>query len=128
MEALCLDILNSDWHDWHGSGRDEDRLLKEGWLEQILERWHLKVSGAIDGQNIALVREVRTVMQQVLGQILEAEYMRQWLRSATPEQLARLGNWACCAQGSLHQLINPLSPACLCSMTMCWLEPGEANP
>ena len=30
---------------------------------------------------------------QVLGQTLEAEYLRSWLQAATPEQLARLRSW-----------------------------------
>jgi predicted RNA-binding Zn ribbon-like protein len=77
MEALCLDVLNSDWHDWHGSGRDEDRLLKEGWLEQLVEKWQLGVSGADDERNIVLVREIRVVMQQVVEQLLQKKRLTE---------------------------------------------------
>lgn len=43
MELLCLDFLNSDWRDWRGSGRREDRLDKSDWVEQFLQGWRLVI-------------------------------------------------------------------------------------
>lgn len=38
-EILWLDLINSDWHDQLGWGRDEDRLLREEWLRRFLAPW-----------------------------------------------------------------------------------------
>ncbi len=66
MDALCLDILHSDWHDYRGSGLDEDRLLKPGWLEQVLARWELHTEGHLDEHNIAEMQALRTLMQRMI--------------------------------------------------------------
>lgn len=42
MEFLCFDFLNSDWRDWRGTGRREDRLDKQEWLQQFLQVWGLE--------------------------------------------------------------------------------------
>ena len=44
--TLWLDLLNSDWHDFRGSGKHEDRLNKDAWLKNFLLPWQgaLKVA------------------------------------------------------------------------------------
>jgi len=37
--TLWLDLLNSDFHDYKGGGKDEDRLYKDEWLENFLLPW-----------------------------------------------------------------------------------------
>lgn len=39
MNNLWLDLLNSDWHDNKGSGRNEDRLTNNRWLKRFLSPW-----------------------------------------------------------------------------------------
>ena len=39
MNTLWLDLLNSDWHDYKGGGRDEDRLENRQWLRKFLNKW-----------------------------------------------------------------------------------------
>ena len=41
MEPLWADLINSDWHDYLGQGRDEDRLQKPEWVRSFLARWKL---------------------------------------------------------------------------------------
>src|SRR5689334_14544591 len=41
MDALCLDFLNSDWHDYRGSGAREEYLERQDWVAGFLARWHL---------------------------------------------------------------------------------------
>jgi predicted RNA-binding Zn ribbon-like protein len=41
VEMLWTDFLNSEWHDWRGSDRSEDRLDKPAWLAKFLEEAHL---------------------------------------------------------------------------------------
>ena len=40
MDPLWAELINSDWHDYLGHGRDEDRLNKPAWLAEFLSRWH----------------------------------------------------------------------------------------
>jgi predicted RNA-binding Zn ribbon-like protein len=39
QKDLWLDLLNSDWHDFRGEGRDEDRLDRGDWLAKFLAPW-----------------------------------------------------------------------------------------
>ncbi len=39
MEFLCIDFLNSDWRDWRGSGRRENRLDNPVWMKEFLTHW-----------------------------------------------------------------------------------------
>ncbi len=45
MDFACLDLLNSEWHDYRGTGRTEDRLENLDWLNEFLSRWGLDVAG-----------------------------------------------------------------------------------
>ncbi|MGD8191340.1 CGNR zinc finger domain-containing protein [Brevibacillus ginsengisoli] len=58
MEHICIDFMNSDWRDWRGSGRREDRLDKESWLAEFLGHWNLTAPLPVDAD-----------MRQVLGQL-----------------------------------------------------------
>ncbi|MDQ6660902.1 MAG: CGNR zinc finger domain-containing protein [Chloroflexota bacterium] len=71
MDALCLDILNSDWHDYRGTGKDEDRLLKPGWLEQLVARWDLSVAHPPDANIIAALQKLRFLMQRMVQTFLQ---------------------------------------------------------
>ncbi len=66
MEHLCLDFLNSDWRDWRGSGRREDRLDKPEWLEDFLRRWGLTAPLPPDAQTRAALGELRERMRSIV--------------------------------------------------------------
>jgi predicted RNA-binding Zn ribbon-like protein len=65
MDALCLDVLNSEWHDSRHSGRDKDRLEEAGWLEQLVTRWGFSTGGSPGGNKIEDMRSLRTLMQRI---------------------------------------------------------------
>ncbi len=73
MEALCLDILNSDWRDYRGTGQREDRLLKSGWIEGILARWGLGITNPPGPGDIAALQELRTRMLHIVQAILQKQ-------------------------------------------------------
>ncbi len=73
MEALCLDVLHSDWHDWRGRGKDEDRLVEPGWVEQLVIRWGLPVAGPPDADTIAALRSLRSLMQRIVHALLQKQ-------------------------------------------------------
>ncbi len=38
---LWIDFINSDYHDWRGGNRSEDRLDRSGWLAELLSHYRL---------------------------------------------------------------------------------------
>ncbi|UFJ41382.1 CGNR zinc finger domain-containing protein [Brevibacillus humidisoli] len=66
MEWLCLDFLNSEWRDWRGSGRQEDRLDQLGWLTQFLGKWGLEAPLPPDPEMRSRLGELR---QRMLGMV-----------------------------------------------------------
>ncbi|MEF2964515.1 CGNR zinc finger domain-containing protein [Paenibacillus sp. M1] len=59
METLWSDFINSEWHDWRGSGRSEDRIGQEKWQNYFLNRWHLEAPVPADAEVIRTMREFR---------------------------------------------------------------------
>lgn len=44
MDTLWTDFINSDWHDFRESGKQEDRLVLFSWQKQFLNDWQLTAS------------------------------------------------------------------------------------
>jgi predicted RNA-binding Zn ribbon-like protein len=63
---LWDDFLNSEWHDWRGSGRSEDRLDKPGWLEQWLKDHHLSVTRPPDPEDVQALKSLRSLLQRMV--------------------------------------------------------------
>lgn len=55
--GLWLDLLNSDWNDYRGSGKREDRLDNPLWLEKYLSRWKLDLAGVPPSRLAPRLRE-----------------------------------------------------------------------
>jgi predicted RNA-binding Zn ribbon-like protein len=64
MDTLWQDLLHTDWHDYRVMGRDEDLLLKPGYLEGLLERWEMKIEGVTQEQ-IADLQTLRALLQRL---------------------------------------------------------------
>ncbi|MCP4250404.1 MAG: hypothetical protein GY778_25455 [bacterium] len=65
MEPLWAELINSDWHDYLGQGRDEDRLDRPDWLTEFLSRWGLP---RLDVENAATrrgLRELRALLSRL---------------------------------------------------------------
>jgi len=77
MDALCLDVLHSDWHDWRGMEKDEDRLLKPGWLEQLVAKQGLFVTEAPDVDIFASFKALRALMQRIVEALLQKQEPKQ---------------------------------------------------
>jgi predicted RNA-binding Zn ribbon-like protein len=66
MDFLCLDFLNSDWRDWRGTGRREDRLDKPAWVEQFLRQWGLEAPVPPDPAARLSLGELRDRMRSMV--------------------------------------------------------------
>ncbi|MEC0244462.1 CGNR zinc finger domain-containing protein [Paenibacillus chitinolyticus] len=65
MENSALEFMNSQWHDWRGSGRCEDRLDRPGWLEAFLEKWELQAPMPPQPHERAALGELRQAMRAI---------------------------------------------------------------
>ena len=72
-DPLCLEIVNSDWHDYRGSGKDEDRLLKPGWLMQLLAQWNIGVNSPPNAETIAAFQSLRSLMQSIIQAYMQQQ-------------------------------------------------------
>lgn len=97
MEFVALEFLNSDWHDWHGSGLHIDRLEQPGWIADFLAQWQLKTDSPLDEAAQTALKELRGLLRRLLetlvaGQSLTAgaiAELNQYLsRSVFKRQLA----------------------------------------
>ncbi len=59
MDLLWTDFLNSDWRDWRGTGRREDRLENPQWLRQFLDTWKLQATTPLEPGELAALKEFR---------------------------------------------------------------------
>lgn len=77
MDWLCIDFLNSDWRDSRGSGRRENRLAKQEWLERFLRKYDLHAPLPIDEASAAALLHMREYMRGLLEQVVRGEVLRQ---------------------------------------------------
>lgn len=83
VEWLSIDFLNSDWRDWRGSGRRENRLEKAEWLEQFLQQWGLSAPLPIDRKISTELLNLRESMRRITESFVRSE-------TVVPEDLAAL--------------------------------------
>ena len=102
MEALCLDVLHSDWHDWRGTGKDEDRLLKPGWVEQLVVRWALPVTVPPDAHTIAALQALRSLMQRIVHTFLQQQTLSEQDMAALNTYLDTDPHKMCLVRGGQH--------------------------
>lgn len=86
MNALWIDFVNSDWRDYRGTGRRQDRLEDPQWLRRFLREWRL---GSIDvgcPEHRSSLRRLRSLLQRIVQTIVAG---------AQPQQrdLAALNRW-----------------------------------
>ena len=62
MENAAIDLMNSDWRDYRGSGRRADRLDDVAWVQEFLGRWELGGAGAPTRAQLAGVKALRAAM------------------------------------------------------------------
>lgn len=75
--ASWLDLLNSDWHDYRGSGKREDRLEGPRWLEGYLGRWVSDPDGGIDRETARrALRDLRRAMRTIVDLLVRRRKVR----------------------------------------------------
>ncbi|MCP1427367.1 putative RNA-binding Zn ribbon-like protein [Paenibacillus xylanexedens] len=102
MDRLWTDFVNSDYHDWRGGDRSEDRLGKASWQQDFLERWQLNAAVPASLEDELSMRNFRNellalgarvssgasltdVEKQWLNGVMEAGHVRRKLNTIDQE-------------------------------------------
>ncbi|MGQ8871927.1 CGNR zinc finger domain-containing protein [Paenibacillus sp. TSA_86.1] len=83
MDRLWTDFVNSDYHDWRGGERSEDRMGNVSWQQDFLNRWNLGAPVPASNEEESTMRSFRDGLQSLAirlsdGTIL-TEKDRAWL-------------------------------------------------
>ena len=89
MQWLCIDFLNSDWRDWRGTGRKENRLAKREWLERFLQEHQLQAPLPLDEGTVAVLVQFREYMRMLLEKVVSGEALLQEELEQLNETLAK---------------------------------------
>ncbi|NUU78847.1 CGNR zinc finger domain-containing protein [Paenibacillus xylanilyticus] len=85
MDRLWTDFVNSDYHDWRGGDRSEDRLAKPEWQQWFLEQWRLQASIPASIEDETSMRKFRNELQAVATRLSEGASLtdeeREWLNA-----------------------------------------------
>ena len=95
MDALCLDVLNSDWHDYRHAGKGEDRLPQVAWQEYLVAQWKLPVHEPPDTDTITALRALRSLMQRMVQAFLQSQ-------TPTEQDMAELNTYLNIAPSRMH--------------------------
>ncbi|TJY40936.1 hypothetical protein E5161_14570 [Cohnella pontilimi] len=66
---LWDDFLNSDYHDWRGTGKSEDRLDKPGWLANWLAEHGLKDPGTPTSADMKALKRLRAQILSIVQKL-----------------------------------------------------------
>ncbi len=69
MDPLWAELINSDWRDYRGSGRKEDRLGCAAWLEAFLDRTHWPKGRLPARSERERLRRLRTILRRIVDAI-----------------------------------------------------------
>ncbi|WP_339322216.1 CGNR zinc finger domain-containing protein [Paenibacillus sp. FSL W8-0194] len=83
---LWDDFVNSHWHDWRGSGREEDRLEKETWLRRFMQENGITAATLPDPAELRELKKLRAFLRELIGRIVAGESM-------TDDQIGMLNDW-----------------------------------
>lgn len=77
-----IDLLNSDWHDYRGSGRRADHLDDSAWRARYLARWGRRLAGVPAAELVDGLKRLRAVLRQavefaVVGKPIPARVQRE---------------------------------------------------
>ncbi|CAM3942611.1 CGNR zinc finger domain-containing protein [Cohnella lubricantis] len=68
---LWDDFLNSDYHDWRGGGRSEDRLDRPGWLLKLLSQYQIAADRPPNLDELAELKRLRSLMLAIVHELVQ---------------------------------------------------------
>ncbi|MBD0382423.1 CGNR zinc finger domain-containing protein [Paenibacillus sedimenti] len=93
MDTLWTDFVNSEWHDWRGSGRSENRLVLTAWQDAFLDKWKLEAPVPAMGQEIDEMQTFRRHLHRLAAELAAggsiSQTDREWLNTMMAPGLVR---------------------------------------
>ena len=94
------DLLNSDSHDYRGSGRREDRIENDDWLGPFLKLCGFERGRTLDSEERKALRKLRTDLAKIVASLIAGDYpkdkdlriLNQYLRFAEARPLLELSD------------------------------------
>lgn len=84
---LWDDFINSEWHDWRGSGRSEDRLDRDSWLlEFVKENDQIAALPLPTDQERQALKKLRSLLRDMVRRITSGQPL-------APDQVRQLNEW-----------------------------------
>jgi predicted RNA-binding Zn ribbon-like protein len=77
MNMFWLDLLNSDWHDYKGGGRHEDRLDNYDWLRKFLQHWGELQINPEDPATREKLRNLRTLIRAMADDFMTGKKINE---------------------------------------------------
>lgn len=87
---LWLDFLNTDYHDWRGTGKDADHLERQDMVNRLLETWDLSAPVPPSAIELAELRELRAWLRLLAEKLVRGEAL-------TSEELNKLNGYMAAA-------------------------------
>jgi predicted RNA-binding Zn ribbon-like protein len=75
MNTFWQDLVNTDWHDHRGTGQDENRLRKPGWIEHLLTQWDFQGIVIPTEEAIIALQQLRALLQHMIQALLQQQQL-----------------------------------------------------
>ncbi|SEK64723.1 ABATE domain-containing protein [Paenibacillus sp. OK003] len=89
MDRLWTDFVNSDYHDWRGRDRSEDKLGKTEWQQGFIKQWQLNASVPASPEEEGALRSFRNELQALATRLSEGNPLsskdQEWLNAKMEE-------------------------------------------
>lgn len=86
---LWDDFLNTDYHDWRGGGRSEDRLDRPGWLPKLLSQYQLAAAMPPAPDELAALKRLRAHMLAMVQDLVAGRELQSGALAALNEALSQ---------------------------------------
>ncbi len=70
MNTQWLELVNTDWHDYRGTGKDEDRLLQPCKIAELLALWNFEIQQPVTGEMLYQLQQLRSLLLRMIASIL----------------------------------------------------------
>ncbi len=68
---ICLDVINTMWYDYRGTGKSEDRLENDKWLKLFINDWEVSHLPYPTARNIKSLQQLRQLMRNIFKKTSE---------------------------------------------------------
>ena len=85
----CLDLVNTRYNDYLGTGNVSDRLPLSQWRRAFLKQWGYRVEDPDDSRALARLERLRNVLRRALEAYSEGRHLSPSLRRELEAQINR---------------------------------------